>query len=409
MGRYAIGQEFAVKDEPGFNALLARAHAAKIRPVCLCKTPPAEMYVAKLGENFYIKRMPNTASEHHFACESFDPPTELSGLGEVLGTAIKEDTEDGTTALRFDFSLSKAPGRKPPEKSDVPGASVKTNGSKLTLTSTLHYLWEQAQFNRWAPAMVSKRGWYVVRKFLLQAAQNKSVQGSDLSNLLYIPENFQAEKKDEIARRRMAQFSKASNSGATGTRKLMLVIGEVKAIETSRYGFKLVLKHLPDCHFMMNDDMHRRLTKRFAVELAMREAAEDTHLMCVGTFSVSPAGVVTLEEAALVAVNANWIPIDSLYEKYLIDGMVAGGRRFTKGLRYNVAAERPVACLVATDTHPSPVAMYVVPPSASEAYEGLLNELIADSAFDSWIWRVADPEMPKLPAKAPEQPRQGAQ
>jgi hypothetical protein len=51
--------------------------------------------------------------------------------------------------------------------------------------------------------------------------------------------------------------------------------------------------------------------------------------------------------------------------------------------------------------------MFVVPPAVSEAYEGVLNEMIADSAFETWVWRVSDAEMPKLPPKAPEQARQG--
>ncbi|MBV9035044.1 MAG: DUF1173 family protein, partial [Acidobacteriaceae bacterium] len=34
-----------------------------------------------------------------------NPPAELSGLGEVLGSAIQENVNDGTTSLKFAFSL----------------------------------------------------------------------------------------------------------------------------------------------------------------------------------------------------------------------------------------------------------------------------------------------------------------
>lgn len=406
MTSYKIGGETSVKDEPGFNALLAGAYRAKIRPVCLCKTPPVEMYVANFDEKFFIKRMPNSGSEHHFSCESFDPPPELSGLGQVQGTAIKENTEDGTTVLRFDFSLTKLTGRKPPEKQDAKGASVKSEGSKLTLTSALHYLWEEAQFNRWAPAMSGKRGWFVIRKYLLQAAQSKRVKGVALPSLLFIPENFYLEKKDEITRRRMAQMINATNNGPKGQRRLMLFIGELKEIECSRYSHQLVLKHLPDFHFLMSEDMHKRLTKRYELELGMRKAAEDTHLICVGTFSLSSSGIATLEEAALMVVNENWLPIESIYEKHLIDSLVASGRKFTKGLRYNVSHDRPVACAVATDTSPTPTAMYIVP-SADKTYRAHLNELIRVSAFDSWVWHVANANMPQLPTQVLELQSQG--
>jgi len=400
MTSYMIGEETSVKDEPGFNALLASAYRAKIRPKCLCKTPPVEMYVAKLDEKFFIKRMPNSGSEHHFGCDSFDPPPELSGLGQVQGTAIKENTQDGTTELRFDFSLTKVSGRKPPEKQEAQGASVKAVVSKLTLISTLHYLWEEAHLNRWAPAMSGKRGWFVIHKYLLQAAQSKRVKGGmSLASVLFIPENFVLENKEEIARRRMGQMVHATNNVAKGPRKLMLFIGEVKQIENAWFGHQLVLKHLPDFHFLMNEDMHKRITKRFEDELGMRRAAEDTHLMCVGTFSLSASATATLEEVALMVVNQNWIPIESLAEKQLIDSLVASGRKFTKCLRYNIARDKPVACALATDTSPTATAMYIAR-NTDKTYRENLEELIRVSEFDSWVWPAAEACMPQLPAQA---------
>jgi len=181
MSNYRIGEQHVSSDEPGLNDLLAETHAKKTRPACLCRNPAIEMYIAKVAGKFIIKRMPNSGSDHAPACDSYEPPPELSGLGQVMGSAIQENPDDGLTALKFGFSLTKVAGRSAPIPSGAETDSVKTDGNKLTLRGTLHYLWEEAGFNRWAPGMSGKRSWYVIRKYLLQAAEDKTAKGSSLA------------------------------------------------------------------------------------------------------------------------------------------------------------------------------------------------------------------------------------
>ena len=397
MSIYQIGDQSIHSDDPALPELLASIYGAKVRPLCLCRTPGMEMYVAKVNNKHLIKRMPNSGSGHAPACDSYEPPAELSGLGQVIGSAIQENPDEGTTALKFDFALSKGASRSAPSPSGKETDSVKTDGNKLTLRGTLHYLWEEAGFNRWAPTMAGKRSWYVIRKYLLQAAADKTAKGACLADMLYIPESFNAEKKNEITQRRMAQMMRIA-APEKGTRRLMLVAGEVKELAQSRYGHKIVLKHLPDCHFMMNDDIHKRLLKRFEVELGLWDALEGTHLMMIGTFSIGATGVASLEEVALMSVTENWIPFESTFEKMVLDALTQQNRRFMKGMRYNLPSTRPLACAVASDTEPEPTAMYVVPPGADEAYVAAVGELIADSKLPSWMWTAGDAPMPALPA-----------
>jgi hypothetical protein len=176
------------------------------------------------------------------------------------------------------------------------------------------------------------------------------------------------------------------------------VIGEVKEVAQSRYGHKIVFKHLPDCHFMMNDDLHKRLLKRFEVELGLWDALEDTHLMAIGTFSVGNTGIASLEEVALMSVTENWIPFESTFDQMVIDAMSRANRRFMKGMRYNLPSSRPLACLVASDTAPEPTAMYVLPPGATEEYAAALTELMDESKLAHWLWRAGEADMPALPA-----------
>lgn len=399
MATYRIGKLTFDADDAELQRLLPQVHADKVRPLCCCKAPGVEMYVAKVNGKFIVKRMPDTGGDHTPSCDSYEPPPELSGLGQVMGSAIQEDPDEGVTALKLDFSLTKTPGRSAPVPTGAEVDSVKTDGTKLTLRSLLHLLWESAGFNRWTPAMAGKRSWWVIRRHLLTAAEDKAAKGASLHDVLFIPESFNLERKDEIAQRRMAQMMRIA-APQKGTRRLMVAIGEVKEIAQSRFGHKIVLKHLGDCPLMLNDDLHKRLLKRFEVELGLWDALEGTHLVMIGTFGVSTNGVASLEEVALMNVTDQWVPFESTFDKMLLDALSKEHRRYVKGLRYNLASSKPLACAVLSDTTP-PSALYVVPPNASEDFQHELEQLIEDSKLQSWTWDAASGEMPALPEPGP--------
>jgi hypothetical protein len=397
MATYRIkGEEFR-GDDPALGAALARVYDAKARPVCLCVPTGVEMYIARVAGQFILKRMPSTGSEHSPSCDSYEPPAELSGLGQVLGSAIQEDPNAGVTELKLDFALSKSPGRAPsPATGAGDGGSVRTDGQKLTLRGLLHYLWDQAGLSKWTPAMTAKRSWQVVREYLFKAAADKVAKGASMADQIYIPETFAVEHKDALVERRQAILSGLAGA-PKGTRRLMMLVAEVKEVKPARYGQKLVAKHLPDFSFMLNDDLGRRIAKRFANDIELWEAMEDSHLVVAGTFGVSPTGIATMEEVCLMIVTANWIPFENAYEKSLLDILTTLRRPFTKGLRYNLPSNSALASVMLADTAPTPTAMYVMPPGSTNEYIEATDALIAESALQPWLWAVADGSMPDLP------------
>lgn len=383
--------------------LLGKAHAGKTRLLCMCTRPPQEMYVARVGKRYYVKRMPNTGSRHAPVCDSYEPPAELSGLGDLIGGAITEDVSDGSTTLRLGFSLSKAGGRAAPVSSGAESDTVKTDGKKLTLRATLHYLWDQAGFNRWSPAMTNKRSWGVVHRHLVLAAEGKTAKGDALADALFVPEPFYIKDKEGIERRRLAKIAPLRVQ-AKGAKRLMIVVGEVKAIEPSRYGHKIVVKHLGDMPFMINEDLHKRMTKRFADELELWNSIESAHLVIVGTFGLGPTGVASLEELALMVVTQEWLPIESVFELDLLTALVTQQRHFIKGMRYNLASTRPLASAVLQDTKPVSAALYIIPPTAEADYGSALNDLVEGSELASWFWRAGEEPSPPLPERDGFQP-----
>jgi hypothetical protein len=386
----------------GFAEAIADAHAAHQRPRCMClgghDGRGVEMYVARLaGMNggYIVKRMPDSGSQHAPDCPSYEPPAECSGLGQVLGSAITEDPATGETTLKLDFSMSKIAGRTAVPTAGGDSDSVASSGTKLSLRGLLHYLWDQAELTRWQPGFAGRRTWSTVRKHLLQAAENKIARGDSLRMRLYIPEAFSVDQRDAINARRMAQWSQAI--AAPGKpQHLMLLVAEVKEIVPARYGFKAVVKHVPDQAFALDEQLYRRLGRRFESALALWGAADDIHMVMIATFSVAAAGIPTIVELSLMPVTRQWLPVEDGYERQLIERLVADGRSFVKGLRYNLGAEGALASATLTDCEGSAPLLFIVHAGIEDSGRYLQ---VCDPSVPAWQWSPSREAMPALPPR----------
>jgi Protein of unknown function (DUF1173) len=395
---YEIGGQRFEAASRGFAEAIAEAHASQHRPRCMCLVDGVEMYVARLAgtnEGFIVKRMPNTGNHHAPYCPSYEPPPESSGLGQVLGSAITEDPATGETTLKLDFSMSKIAGRSAMPAASGNGDSVASSGTKLSLRGLLHYLWDQAELTRWQPGFAGKRTWSTVRKHLLLAAENKIARGDSLRSRLYIPEVFSVDQRDAINARRMAQWSPAI--AAPGKpQQLMLLIAEVKEIVPARYGFKAVVKHVPDQAFALDEQLYRRLGRRFESALALWGATEDIHMVIIATFSVAATGIPTIVELSLMPVTRCWLPTEDVFEKQLIERLVADGRSFVKGLRYNLGADSALASVTLTDCEGSAPLLFVVHAGIEESGRYLQ---VCDPSVSVWLWNPSSEAMPSLPPR----------
>ena len=397
MGVYLFGTRRVESDDETFAEALSAAHADRLRPKCLCLVHGIEMYVARLAgtdAGFIVKRMPGTGSRHAPDCPSYEPPPEASGLGQLLGTAIKEDPATGETALRLGFSMSKLGGRATMPAPGTPSDSVASDGTKLSLRALLHYLWDQAELTRWQPGFAGKRSWGTVRKHLLLAAENKIARGEALRSRLYIPEPFSIDQRDALSARRIAQWSHAVATPGK-PQHLMLLIGEVKEIVPARYGYKAVIKHVPDRAFALDEQLYRRLGRRFDSELALWASADTVHMVVIATFGVSEAGIPTVGEMSLMPVTPQWVPIEDSFEHQLVERLVAEGRSFIKGLRYNLHRDGCVATATLTDCEGPASMLFVLPAGVQDA-----ERQVGASLVPVWCWRPTSEAMPVLPLPA---------
>jgi Protein of unknown function (DUF1173) len=116
---------------------------------------------------------------------------------------------------------------------------------------------------------------------------------------------------------------------------------------------------------------------------------------------VSDAGIPTIGEMSLMPVTPQWLPIEDSFERQLVERLVADGRAFIKGLRYNVHRDQCVATATLTDTGDAGPLMFVVPPwlEGAAVAEGISG---ANPRGDApvWVWQPASEAMPRLPARA---------
>lgn len=387
------GRRFEIGSR-GFADAVAEAHAAHQRPRCMCLVEGVEMYVARLAEGYIVKRLPGTGSHHAPDCPSYEPPAEFSGLGQVLGSAITEDQATGETTLKLDFPLTKMPGRSTIPPAGGESDSVSATGTRLSLRGLLHYLWDQAELTRWHPGFAGKRTWATVRRHLLQAAERKLARGAALRARLYVPEPFSIEERDAINARRLARWQSAVPVPGKA-QQLMLLIGEVKEIVPARYGFKAIVKHMPGQAFAIDEQLYRRLGRRFEAELALWGASDDIHMMMIATFCVSSAGIPAIYELCLMPATRQWLPVDDGFEKQLVDRLVGESRTFVKSLQYNLRRRDRIASATLVDCEGATAMLFLIHDDPTENTAGTALD---DLASPAWKWRCAAEPMPPFPA-----------
>ena len=395
MASYLFGQNTYTPEDQRWQQVLSKAYEKKLRPICLCLSPGPAMYIARVNARYLIKRMPGSGSTHGITCDSYEAPAILSGIGEVMGTAIQEDTETGNTTLRLGFALSKVPGKLPPEPSDEAKDTVKSPGSELSMLSTLHYIWSEAQFHRWSPKMEGKRNWSLIRHYLLKACEQKLAKNKPLGSLLYCPEHWSIDAKERIAESRRIAFSKISES-SHGKRSLMVLVGEVTTFTPSRFGVEMKIKHA-DTGFQMKEGLYKSLQKHFAPSLDLWDAhmEDGAHLMAIATFGVNQALTPEIEEISLMLTTPEWIPVEGVMEWNLVRKAHEQERYFIKGLRFNLPKKKPLASVLLTDTEKA-CALFIQPANPSEEFIQELHAMLTKDPMEHWIWdaAVAIPELP---------------
>ncbi|MFP1132636.1 DUF1173 family protein [Asticcacaulis sp. W401b] len=406
MSAYQVGGQVLpdTGDDAFQFALADHYHNRKTEPPrCLCRDPSIPLYIARVGDRYHLKRWPNTGGQHHYTCDKYEPPMETSGIGSLMGGAIKEEPLTGMTTLTVDFALKKvargdmAPKASVPEDeaADDKKSSASSDTRKLTLKSILHYLWDRSGFCRWTPTMEGKRNWAVISAYLNETAQTVQVKRQPLSQLLYIPPSWNQTDSERQKARRQSVF--AGFQTRSGPRRLVMVLGEVKTIEPSQFGYRLTLKHMGETRVYLSDRKLAEINQRFGFELASwrqhgdpEDNGKPHHLMALLTATVTETGVLQIEDLTLMILTPQWLPYFSLHDGLVVSTAVALKRKFLKPMTYNLGKGRTLPSIILIDTQPIQVNLFVKTPVDSDTLNRSREGLIEQSRGRSVIWDTSD-------------------
>lgn len=418
---YRVGSKIFSANSPEYEKILKYVHENKIRPHCMCGSANPEMYVAKFGGQYIIKRLPGTGHLHDHSCPTFDPPLELTGLGQLHGSAIATDSEGGII-LKFGFPMSKREARAQ-EMSEAaaieaeqsalagdseaeeqildenmepeartPATSVKAHENKLNLLSTLHYLWDAAELTKHRSSWTGKRNWFIVRRELMGVVVRSSTKRKPLSSLMFIPQTFRLDRKDQIdADRNRFMARLISRPGKPAP--LGIVVGMLKRVERKSFNYQITLKHLPEFPLYINESATMKFKEIFGEKIAMSENIKDGHFIVIATF-VSKGSHGIICEISGMPVNSQFLPFENFTD--LVTMEAAMGRRFIKCLRYNLGSNVPIANLLLVDTE-TPTAIYSPDISSDDPNADDYRQVAATGNYTSLLWFTDEDNLPSLP------------
>lgn len=407
--RFFIKGRILAAEDPALQDALACVYNTPERPRCLCVQGGVAMYVAK-HRVFLVKRMPDSAQRHHPSCPSYDPDLGQSGLGELIGDSVIEHAPDAIE-LCVDFPFARMPGKGAGRGDRTEPTAVKSSRHRMTLRAVLHYLFERARLNHWVPAMEGKRNQGVVRKYLMEAAEDVTTKGIRLTDRLYVPEPFSESAKESIAERRRTKLAvlhspvdpSCESSAEDVQFKMILLIGEFKAVEPAVQGRKVWVKHMPDTPLFIDLKAWERAERVYGevFEGLDADCTRKPRAVLGALIYARRERVYQIHSLTLMLATDQWIPIEALHELPLVNALVDQQRRFMKPLRYDAATAATFANALLLDAGEASIALHVVSPFMQTKDRSAKEKAIKDAELahprQPWVWHT-DQAMPTLPA-----------
>lgn len=400
IARYFIRGRTFLATDPDLQDALARVYDSSERPRCMCVPGGVEMYVARHAD-YVIKRMPETGRLHHATCPSFEPEPGTSGLGELLGEAIVEHAPE-QVEIRTAFPLARVAGRAIPhqEVAEDP-ASVSAPRKRMSLRAVLHFLYDRAGFNRWYPAMAGRRSQAVIRRFLLAAAQGVTLKGGTLEERLFVPEQFRSGEAEEIGERRRQRLALLLSPEADVQFKMAILIGQLNGVESTAYGRRLTVKHMPDAPLYIDNKAWERAERAYSAILQAVDADVEhkPRVLMAALIYAKREHIYQVDSLSLMLVTDQWIPLEGLYELPLVEALQRDGRSFLKPLKFDAKSSAPFPNVLLLDAGAAPMPLHVDSPFLSAKERALKEKAVAAQGAGTWLWCTGAP-MPSLPPVA---------
>jgi hypothetical protein len=418
----ADGIAFDVQDylEDALSAqpALIEARQKQGHALCTCTIPHRQLVIREVNGVLYLAVWPHDGQHHDPSCEFYRSgdesetpdstglPSEISNKSDgATGKATASSVTlnpDGTWTVALDIPAPKGYRQEPvtsPAMAALPTADRETGAPRdpsetLSLPQFLSWLWNNTSMNHWGKGW--RRDWWRVAQSIRTEAQAVVIEACRLNDLLYIPPPFVKEHQAQIHAgwdHFVAPLMASAKSRGAQQRGFVLL--EVKAIDRTEYGFKVLGRNLARPIFV-DEHLHAAIARHSPLALALLPKSRELSCAVLGLFVIEATerGNLRAVAAALMVTNSRYIPVSTLYELKLANAMCAADRTFTRGVGKHQGAD-----FVLRDTHPSTaMVIYSLQTPDYVRKRDKLAEACAQAGCTIWKWNPgADQELPALP------------
>lgn len=394
-----------LENNPEIKENILVAHKSE-EAFCLCiPNKKLPLYISQKDKHF-LARFPKTGSEHAPFCPHYDSPTTLSGLSVYKSNAVEEN-DDGMFSVKITESI----GVNSSSNSESSGSSSSSSSvsgkkrSKMSLQALLELLWMKSGFTRWSPRMSNKRNYFVLYKYLTQAAEEIIIKKIPLTEYLYIPEPFVIGRKDEITRSAEKKHYNLLLSD-NGESKRMIAIGLLKNFTKSKYGYRVNIKHLPgNFSYWLNNDHAEKFIDDYCQDGDINSClSEDSHFVAIMTLDRSKSENLSVVNLVGITVTRDLLPFSSDKGLRLLAHLKS--RIFSVQMDFDASDTDdlyPDFLLLDSGIHPTE--LFIIGSSNNEKRDKKLRNLFQDDVQDAsknrWCWDLkwnidAPPMLPSI-------------
>lgn len=219
----------------------------------------------------------------------------------------------------------------------------------MKLLGLLHYLWEEAGLNQWKPAFQKKRKPSLAYWLVRSAAEDVWTGKVRLVDQLLLPA-FSAESRDAIRNGTLVAASLQA-------KHRMIIVAPLAAFTAERHESMTRQLKIAGFHGMplafMQTGLWEVTQKRFKNVLAgWKEGHATIAIAQVELKERADRVVGTVVDLALMSITAEFIPVESNYERIVAHQLVYQARAFTKPMRFDASEEKVLPDFILTDTGP---------------------------------------------------------
>jgi len=295
---------------------------------CACVQPPRRLVIREIRGTCYLALWPNDGHFHDEECP-FHRPDPAPSAAETT-QAVKLNSEG-----QWDIALDGA--QRETQRMERNGVAAgaghndppsRQRRAHLSIEQLLHWLWHSASLNRWDPRW--KRDWWRIERSLTSTSSTVVVAGESLSQLLYIPPAFRRDREAAI-RSAWEMFSTRLKPDASGARSTALLIGHLKDIDPSPYGYRLAVRHFAN-RLYVDPSVYAALAKQGPLALSMVKMQDRMRCAVLGIFEVemSLKGYLHVRDGALMLAGERFVNVNNLHELALVNALTGQGRRFER-------------------------------------------------------------------------------